>query len=129
MTRKILLAAVIPNGGGETEGIYNPALVEAIRKLTGIEFLNIFLPNLITLFFIVATIAALFVLLVGGIRWITSGGDKEAVAKAQETITAGVIGLVIVFSVYAIIRLIELFLGIDLITIDISPLILKNITE
>lgn len=126
MMSKTLLAA-IPNGGdgGGAEGIYNPALVEAIRDLTGIEFLNLLLPNLITLFFIAATIVAFFVLIMGGIRWITAGGDKEGTTKAQGIITAAVIGLILIFSVYAIIRLIELFFGINLITIDISPLILE----
>lgn len=105
--------------------IFNPALIETIREYTGIQFLNLFLPNLITLFFIGATIAAFFVLLAGGIKWITSGGDKEGTAKAQGIITAGIVGLLLVFSVYAIIRLIEFFFGISLITIDIGPLILE----
>lgn len=105
--------------------IDNPALVEAIREMTGIEFLNRFLPNLITLFFIATAIATLFVLLIGGIKWITSAGDKAATESARGTITSGVIGLVFVFSVYAVIRLIEFFFGISLITIDITPLILE----
>jgi len=108
-----------------TKRYINPALMEAIQDLTGIEFLNLFLPNLITLFFIIAAIAALFVLLVGGIKWITSAGDKAATESARGTITAGILGLVFVFSVYAVIRLIEFFFGIDLITIDITPLILE----
>jgi len=107
------------------EPIYNPALMESIRDLTGVEFLNLLLPNLITLFFIVTVVVALFVLIMGGIKWITSGGDREAMAKAQGTITAAIVGLIIVFSLYAVIRLIETFFGIDLITIDISPLILE----
>lgn len=105
--------------------IVNPALLETIRELTGIEFLNRFLPNLITLFFIATAIATLFVLLVGGIKWITSAGDKAATESARATITAGILGLVFVFSVYAVIRLIEFFFGISLITIDITPLILE----
>ena len=109
----------------EEPEIYNPALIERLQGMRGIEFINLILPNLITLFFIGATIAALFVLLIGGIRWITSGGDKAATESARGIITAAIIGLVLVFSVYAILRLIELFFGIDLIVIDISPLILE----
>lgn len=123
----VSLAVREPNGGGGVKPpeIYNPALIEAIREKTGIEFLNLLLPNLITLFFIVATVAALFVLLAGGIKWITAGGDKTATESARGTVTAGVAGLVLVLAVYAIIQLIELFLGISLITIDITPLILE----
>lgn len=105
--------------------IYNPALAEKIRNLPGIEFLNIFLPNLITIFFIVASLIAFFVLIIGGIRWITSGGDKAAVEGARGMITSALIGLVLVFSLYAILKLLEVFFGIELITIDIGPLMLK----
>lgn len=105
--------------------IYNPALAEKIRNLTGLQFLNIFLPNLITLGFIAATVTALFVLLIGGIKWITSGGDKTEIETARNTITSAIIGLVLIFGVYAIVRLIEYFFGIKLITIDITPLILR----
>lgn len=124
---KEILAAVTPAPIPPEPGapIINPALVEAIRGLTGIEFLNLFLPNLIALLFIVATVAAFFVLIAGGIKWITAGGDKAATESARGTITSAIIGLVLVFSVYAILRLIEHFFGIKLITIDISPLILK----
>lgn len=126
MINKILLAAEIPiPNGGEAEPIYNPALAETIQGLTGIQFLNRFLPSLITLFFIAATIVALIFLLIGGIKWITAGGDKAATESARGTITAAVVGLILVFSVYAIVRLIGFFFGIDLITIDISPLILE----
>lgn len=125
MKRKILAQIPAPPPPGEPgEKIINPALSEKIQELAGLEFINLFLPNLITIFFIVATIATLFVLLIGGIKWITSAGDKAATESARSTITAAIIGLVFTFCVYAILRLLEFFFGIDLIIIDIGPLIL-----
>lgn len=127
MLAKTLLAAVPapPQPDQPPRGIYNPALHPLVGRGEGVSIINLFLSNFITIFFIVAAITALFVFLIGGIKWIISGGDKEKLASAQGTITAGAIGLVLVFSVYAIIRLIEFLFGLQLITIDITPLIFE----
>ena len=109
----------------ETNRITNPALSESIRDMEGISFIDILVSNLVTLFFIAAAIVALFFLVTGGIKWVTSGGDREGTAKARETVTAAIIGLVIIFSVYAILRLISLFFGIDLIHLNLEPLVLE----
>lgn len=65
---------------------------------------------------IVAFIIAFIMLLVGGIRWIIASGDEKAVAGARNTITAALIGLVIVLVAYAIIRLVETFFSVNIIT-------------
>ncbi|MGB9706521.1 MAG: pilin [Microgenomates group bacterium] len=74
------------------------------------------ISTLIKLILIVAALIAFIFLVVGGIKWITSGGDKETTAKAQSTITAALIGLVIVFAAWAIIRLLEVFFGFEILT-------------
>ncbi len=65
------------------------------------------LSFIIRLFFIVAGLIAVIYLLLGAFAWITSGGDKDAVSKAQQKIQAAVIGLVIIFVVLAIIVVVE----------------------
>jgi hypothetical protein len=105
--------------------IYNPSLSETIRNLSGIEFLQKFLPNLVTLGLVLAVLAAFFFLLFGGIKWITSGGDKEKIGQAQGMITSALIGLVLVFALWAILQLLENFFGINLVTIDVGPITLK----
>lgn len=44
----------------------------------------------------------LILMIVGGIQWMTAAGNQERVAKAKQLITSAIIGLVIVFSAYAI---------------------------
>ncbi|MGB9707265.1 MAG: hypothetical protein ACPL1D_00730, partial [Microgenomates group bacterium] len=61
----------------------------------------------IRFFFIVAGLVALIYLLLGAFAWITSGGNKENVDKAQQKIQAAVVGLIIIFAVLAIAALIE----------------------
>jgi len=79
----------------------------------GVQSLDILVPNLINLVLILAVVVFFFLLLLGGIQWITSGGDKESLAKAQGKITSALIGIVIVFSAWAILNLVKYFFGLS----------------
>lgn len=61
---------------------------------------------LVNLIFIIAVIAALLYLIYGGFRWLTSGGDKQAVGAARDHIVAAIIGLVIIFLSYFILQIV-----------------------
>lgn len=52
--------------------------------------------------FTVAGLAALLYLILGALSWVTSGGDKEKVDKAQQKIQAAVIGLIVLVAVVAL---------------------------
>src|SRR3989338_4000496 len=47
-------------------------------------------------------IIAIIIMLYGGFVWFTAAGNEENVGKAKKIITAGIIGLVIIFISYAI---------------------------
>lgn len=70
--------------------------------------------GLITFALIIAAIAFFFMLVIGGIRWIMSGGDKAQTEAARGQITHALIGLVIVFSAWAIALLIKNFFNVDI---------------
>jgi hypothetical protein len=63
---------------------------------------------------VIAVIIALFFLIWGGVRWITSGGDKAKVESARGTIIAAIIGLVIAFLAFFILSLALSFFGLSL---------------
>lgn len=65
---------------------------------------------------VVAFVLAFIMLLIGGIRWITAGGDEKAVGSARNMITAALIGLVVVLVAFALIKLVESFFGVNIIT-------------
>lgn len=65
------------------------------------------LTFLIRIFFVIAGVMALLYLLQGALSWITSGGDKENVKKAQDKIQAAVIGLIVIVAVLALIVTLE----------------------
>ena len=79
-------------------------------QLTGITISGI-ISALISLIIIIAAIAFFFILIIGGIRWIMSGGDKANTEAARNQITAALVGLVIVFAAWAILQLIDAFFG------------------
>ncbi|MCR4313974.1 MAG: pilin [Candidatus Uhrbacteria bacterium] len=47
-------------------------------------------------------VIAVLIILVGGFQWMTAGGNDDKVKLAKKRIFAGIIGLVIVISAYAI---------------------------
>lgn len=87
-----------------------PGFTENVQDITITQIVSAAL----LLILVVAAIVFFFMLILGGIRWITSGGDKGQTEAARNQITAALIGLVIVFAAWAIANLIEIFFGIDL---------------
>lgn len=49
-------------------------------------------------------IVALVIILAGGFKWMTAGGNEEKVAEARKMIFSGIIGLAIILSAFAIAR-------------------------
>jgi multidrug transporter EmrE-like cation transporter len=47
-------------------------------------------------------IVAVVIILVGGFEWMTAGGNEEKTGEARKRIIAGVVGLAIILSAYAI---------------------------
>lgn len=68
----------------------------------------------ISLILIIAALVFFFMFVIGGIRWITSGGDKAQTEGARNQITAAIVGLVVVFSAWAIMSLIKVLFGVNI---------------
>jgi len=47
-------------------------------------------------------IVAVIIILAGGFKWMTAGGNEDGVGEAKKMITGGVIGLVVIFAAWAI---------------------------
>jgi len=65
---------------------------------------------------IVAGLAAMLFLIMGGLQYITSGGDKMAAASARDKITYALIGLAVVVGSYALARVIETVFGVSIVS-------------
>ena len=69
------------------------------------------ISNVIGIILVVAALWAFAQLIIGGIRWISSSGDKGKLEIAQKQITNALIGLFIVFAFWAIYIVILQVLG------------------
>lgn len=78
--------------------------------------------GLIRLVLIIAALAFFTILVLGGIRWILSRGDKAEVENARNQITHALIGLAVIFAAWAIIKLIETLFGINILQLTIPSL-------
>jgi len=97
----------------ETITFNAPPGFEPLQTLT----FNKVVSTLISLALIVAGVAFFFMLVIGGIKWIVSGGDKGQTESARNQITAALVGLVITFSAWAIMALIKQLFGVDLLNL------------
>lgn len=67
----------------------------------------------IQVLFLIAIVLTLLYLIYGGLDWITSHGEKQKIESAKKKITFAIIGLVIVFMSYLIIRILGQAFGVD----------------
>lgn len=74
----------------------------------------------VSVLLIAAAVVFFFWLVLGGIKWIMSGGDKARVEGARDQVTHALIGLVIVFSAFAIARLVDVLFGVDIFNLTIK---------
>ena len=91
---------------------------DPFKGLTDITIPGI-VSGLIGLTLIIAALVFFFILVIGGIKWILSGGDKTATEGARSQITAALVGLTIVFAAWAIIQLIKTLFGVNILELNI----------
>lgn len=73
----------------------------------------LFFGNIINGVFGFAAIAAVFFVVIAGIKFLTSGGDQEKVGQAKKTITFALVGLLVILLSFAVIRVVATITNID----------------
>lgn len=104
----LLLTAFHPVFAQEKSGLQAPG--GSLAANTKIETIPQVVVNYM---FIIAAFLAVAYLMFGGIKWITSRGDKIAVESARKHIVAAVIGLVIVAGSFFALNVVFRLLGAD----------------
>lgn len=77
-------------------------------------YLHNVINRLLPLVFYLAGLILFIMLIIGGFGLLTSGGSPDKMKAAQGKITSAVIGFVIVFISYWLMRIIEIMLGISI---------------
>lgn len=106
-----LLSLTIGGTNGQSYNVKAPGGVPT----GGLDVLTVAIQNILTILLGAGVILALFFLIFGGIKWITSGGEKEGVESARKMITFSIIGLVIVFLSFFILNFVGGIFGVNLI--------------
>lgn len=105
--------------------ITNPVLGPKLQDMSGIEFFQTILPHAVGLAFVIGVLVFLFVIIIGAIQWTSSGGDKAAIESAKGKITNALVGIVVLFSLFALLKFLEDFFGINILALDIGPLMIE----
>ena len=96
----------------------SPAFAQNIEGFdrSGIPFpeLGKLMSNALSLLFFFAGLLTFFFIVVGGIQWITAGGDAKAAQAARDRITAAVVGLIVVVAAFAITLILGQVFGINI---------------
>lgn len=105
MINRLLADIINPSIKAPLERAPNGEGAETFAKLFG---------SLWSFAIIAAGLAFLIFLIVGGIQWITAGGDKAHLENARDKITNGFIGLIVVLAAFVIVSILEGVLGIKI---------------
>ena len=123
-------AAAVPSFTRLVNAVADPAPIQLVpgsgpfagiagnANITPYEIVNLAITGVL----VVAALIFFFILVMGGIKWIMSGGDKGNVETARKQITNALIGLAIIFVAWAIIRLLSQVFGVDILTLPIPRL-------
>jgi hypothetical protein len=107
--------------------IVNPALNSTIGNITNSGNFSVglqtFLRNLLNVALGLGGLFFFVNLLRGGFEYINAGGDKDKVHQAYERIKNSLMGVVIIFSVFAIIFIVETVFGLSIRNVNIPNLI------
>src|SRR3989338_6888773 len=78
--------------------------LDQIRKEAGFGKKSIYatVGDIIKIALTLVGIIAIVLVIYGGFKWITAGGSEEKVDEAKKILYSGAIGLVIIFSAYAL---------------------------
>jgi len=117
MTIHTLLAQA--NAGGTQIGGFTPPTQSFSAGSNGADgttaTMNFehFLSNMIGVITIIGGLFFVFYFVMGGLNWITAGGEQGKIVKARDQMIQAVIGMVVIVISYGLIGIIGAFLGFD----------------
>jgi hypothetical protein len=93
----------------------------ALRGVNPTRPVGTVLTNALTIIFILGALVVLFMLVIGAVQWITSGGDKEAVGKARSRITHALIGFAILALAAFLVTVVGQIVNINIFNLQCIP--------
>lgn len=81
-----------------------------------LDCVTVVFQNVLTAALLFAGIVALLMIILGGIKFLISGGDPKQVEGARNTLTWAIVGLILILLSFFILNLIGFITGVDLST-------------
>ena len=78
---------------------------------TGAAGISKFFTNFIALFYSIAILVLILMLVWGAFDWLTSGGDKEKIDSARKKLINAIIGIILFAVAFAVIQVLGTFTG------------------
>ena len=95
-----------------------PGVEKEITEPAGFEFKNATISDIISALipyiFTIAGLVLFIILIMGGFGLLTSGGNPDKVKAAQGRITSAIIGFIIIFISYWLMKILEIVFGISI---------------
>ena len=101
----LVLPAVVSAQAADPSGTLNYGLGDSNFQQVGIgktRDLKSTVAQVINVILGFLGVIAVIIILAGGFKWMTAGGNEDKVGEARKMIVQGVIGLVIIFAAWAI---------------------------
>ena len=93
--------------------ICNPVLKNCVSSTNPTQYTNNVLSAVISLFFIVGIIYFMWHIVFAGYHFIGTEGDPKKYETAKNELTYSVLGLIVIFSIFAILKFVGVVLGIS----------------
>lgn len=107
------------------DDIVNPLIPVNLTNQSGANFFGGLLSTVVAIAIMGGGLLFVGMLIIGSLQWIASGGDKGQAESARTRITHALTGLVVLLSLFALIKLVEVIFGISILSIDITNLVLN----
>jgi hypothetical protein len=75
---------------------------------SGTNNLSGYIGNIVNILLFIIGAVAVIMIIIGGLRYVLSGGDSSSIKSAKDTILYAVIGLIVAISAYAIVNFVVL---------------------
>lgn len=85
----------------------------AFQDVATIQCLECIVQGILNIAIRLAGVAVFIMLVIGGFKYLTAGGDPKAAQQARNTLTWAIAGLVILLLAWFFLRLIEEFTGVE----------------
>ncbi len=104
--------------GWTSRCMINAGGVKDVPLIQGFECI---FANIVVVATALAGLALFIMLISGGFKYLTSGGEPKATEQAQQTITHAILGLVVIVAGYLILKFLAEFTGLQSILTFIIP--------